>query len=197
MLVRSEMNRALDNSRQRICRVDKLSVICKNVMKYGNRLPLTEVNQYRSVRRMAIETRSSPSKNAISRLPKAQITIFHCINIAKDISFSEGENYEVKSIKLPCSSMTREIVLLKAFEANADAVIVLVCPEGSCRYIEGNIRAKKRVTRMKKLLDEIGIDGRRLNIFNIDYDDQSTINHIIEQTLADLANLGPNPANLS
>ncbi len=43
-----------------------------------------------------------------------------------------------RSIKLPCSSMTREVVLLKAFEAGADAVVVLVCPEGSCRYLEGN-----------------------------------------------------------
>jgi F420-non-reducing hydrogenase iron-sulfur subunit len=134
----------------------------------------------------------STTKNSSRR----QITVFHCFNATKDVSFTDGDNYEIKSVKLPCSSMTREIVLLKAFEAGADAVVLLVCPEGSCRYIEGNIRAKKRVTRMKKLLDEIGIDGRRLNIYNIDYGDQPGVDRIISQNVADLSILGPNPANL-
>lgn len=143
---------------------------------------------------MVIETRPVPSANAIDTLSKAQITIFHCFNAINNVSFLDGDSCKIKSIKLPCSSMTREVVLLKAFEAGADAVVVLVCPEGSCDYLEGNIRARKRVARMKKLLDEIGIDGRRLNIFNIHRADQSAVDHVIDQTLSDLASLGPNPA---
>ncbi len=144
---------------------------------------------------MVIETRPAPQVKVIEKLFKAQITIFHCFNVMNNITSPDGVGYEIKSIKLPCSSMTREIVLLKAFEAGADSVIVLVCPEGSCHYLEGNIRARKRVERTKKLLDEIGIDGRRLNIFNIPHNDQTNINRVIYQTLADLKALGPNPAN--
>ena len=95
---------------------------------------------------------------------------------------------------MPCSSLTREVVLLKAFEAGADAVVVLVCPEGACHYLEGNIRARKRVAKVKKLLDEIGLDGRRLNIYNISPGDRSAVESIIGQTVSDLVALGPSPA---
>lgn len=125
---------------------------------------------------------------------KPQITVFHCFNAFNNIAGSDSSDYNVHSIKIPCSSMTREVFLLRAFEAGADAVIVIVCLEGSCQYMEGNIRAGKRVARMKKLLDEIGLDSRRLNIFHVPHEDQSAVERIINQTVSDLAVLGPNPA---
>jgi coenzyme F420-reducing hydrogenase delta subunit len=95
---------------------------------------------------------------------------------------------------MACSSITREVFLLRAFEAGADAVAVIVCPLGACRYGEGNIRARKRVERMKKLLDEIGLDGRRLNIFNIAHGDEDAVKAIVKKIEIDLVELGPNPA---
>ncbi|MBC8392507.1 MAG: hydrogenase iron-sulfur subunit [Deltaproteobacteria bacterium] len=100
----------------------------------------------------------------------------------------------MKTVKLPCSSMVKDVFLLRAFEAGADAVIVMVCPEGACRYIEGNIRAKKRVGWIKKLLDEIGLDGERLSLFNIASGDEAAVAKVIQKTLKDLTDLGPNPA---
>jgi F420-non-reducing hydrogenase iron-sulfur subunit len=146
-------------------------------------------------------TGNTLTRSSISWLPaeskqsaRAKITVFHCTNALNDIKLSESEDYEVKSIKLPCSSMTSELFLLKAFEAGADAVLVLVCPEGSCRYLEGNVRAAKRVNRIKSMLDAIGLDGCRLNIYNIPHGDQSSVDKIMDKTLADLKELGPNPA---
>jgi len=147
---------------------------------------------------MVTEARTSVRYNSAVSLKKpavkAKITIMHCFNALADVNFPESPDYEIQSVKLPCSSMTREVVLLRAFEAGADSVLVIVCPEGSCRYLQGNLRTAKRVTRVKKLLDEIGLDGRRLNLFNIPHGDQLKANRIIEQTLADIAVLGPNPA---
>lgn len=121
------------------------------------------------------------------------ITVFHCFNAIDNI-VGQTDDYNVRSIRMPCSGMTREVVLLKAFEAGADAVVVLACPEGTCRYLEGNLRARKRVATVKKILDEIGLDGRRLNFYNIAPGDQATVERIIEQTAGDLATLGPSPA---
>ena len=124
------------------------------------------------------------------------VTIFHCINTFSELGalpLSE-DGFEMRSIKLPCSSMVKDIFLLQAFEAGADAVIVLTCPEGECRYVNGNIRARKRVERLKNLLDEIGLDGRRLSIFNVSSADETAAAEIIQKTLLELADLGPNPA---
>ena len=145
---------------------------------------------------MVIETRPRIADALAARVqpPKAQICLFHCFNALGDTSFLDGADYRIQDIKLPCSSMLREVVLLRAFEAGADTVVVLACPEGSCHYLQGNLRAAKRVARVKKILDEIGLDGRRLNIHSIPHGDQSAANRIIEQTVADLVKLGPNPA---
>lgn len=125
---------------------------------------------------------------------KPKITVFHCFNALGDPSILPSGDFEVKSVKMPCSGATREVFLLRAFEAGADAVVVLVCPEGQCHYLEGNIRAAKRVARMKKLVDEIGLDGRRLNIYYVTPGDKSAVERIINQTVSDLVGMGPNPA---
>ena len=146
---------------------------------------------------MGIDTKTvSPAKFTLSKNDgfKAKISIFHCFTALSDLSFLNNEDSEIQSIKMPCSSMTRDVFLLRAFEAGADSVIVFVCPEGTCRYLQGNLRAAKRVARVKKILDEIGLDGRRLNIFNIPHGDRNTVNRIVGQVVSDLGNLGPNPA---
>jgi|WetSurMetagenome_2_1015567.scaffolds.fasta_scaffold21096_4 F420-non-reducing hydrogenase iron-sulfur subunit len=136
----------------------------------------------------AITTQKKPEKT--------QITVFHCVNALNNLNLPEYEDCEIKSLKLPCSSLTREITLLKAFEAGADAVVVLTCPEGSCHYLQGNLRVAKRVARVKKLLDEIGLDGHRLNIFHIPQSDQQAVNFILDQIIYGLTKLGPSPARL-
>ena len=103
-------------------------------------------------------------------------------------------DFEMKIIKLPCSSMVKDVFLLRAFEAGSDGVLVLVCPEGQCRYVEGNLRARKRVEWVQNLLDEIGLNGRRLSICNISSDNKVGVSQIILKTLKDLDELGPNPA---
>ncbi|MBN1190048.1 MAG: hydrogenase iron-sulfur subunit [Dehalococcoidales bacterium] len=141
-------------------------------------------------------TRLSTATGVLDKSSCLKITLFHCFNVLDNPRFDDNSDVTINSIKLPCSSMTRETVLLKAFEAGADAVLVLVCPPGLCRHLDGNVRAAKRVERVKKLLDEIGIDGRRLNLFNIPVNDQASVDQIIEKTISDLAMLGPNPASV-
>ena len=128
-------------------------------------------------------------------IPK--ITLFHCINVffeAESLSVSDQKPYELKSVKLPCSGMIKDIFILKAFEAGADAVVVMVCPEEQCRHVQGSIRARKRVEWVQNLLDEIGLAGQRLSIVNISSKDETAVAQVIHSTLENLVELGPNPA---
>jgi coenzyme F420-reducing hydrogenase delta subunit len=128
---------------------------------------------------------------------KPKITLFHCINAfgdADELTLNDKNTCEIKTVKMPCSSMVKDVFLLRAFEAGADGVIVMVCPEGQCRYLEGNIRAKKRVAWVQHLLDEIGLDGRRLFLDNMASGDIATVNQTMENVLKNLAVIGPNPA---
>ncbi len=143
---------------------------------------------------MVIETVARPVRAHPRWIGVPAVTIFHCFNALESAEFLPQDGYEVKSVKLPCSSLNREVVLLRAFEAGADAVIVLACPEGACRYVQGNLRAAKRVARVKQILDQIGLDGRRLNFYTIPHHDKAAVTAIVDRTLTALTELGPNPA---
>ncbi|MBW2604052.1 MAG: hydrogenase iron-sulfur subunit [Deltaproteobacteria bacterium] len=128
---------------------------------------------------------------------KPKITLFHCINAfgdAAELALTHKDSCEIQTVKMPRSSMVKDVFLLRAFEAGADGVVVLVCPEGQCRYVEGNIRAKKRVAWVRNLLDEIGLDGGRLSLGNMTAGDNAAADQTINDVLKKLAELGPNPA---
>lgn len=126
--------------------------------------------------------------------PPPKITVFHCANSYSETQTPALEGFrrcELKFIRMACSSMVKDVFLLRAFEAGADAVVVLVCPEGACRYVEGNFRAKKRVKWVSALMDEIGMDGRRLALFNLGAG--GGIDGVLDQTLDVLRRIGPTP----
>jgi F420-non-reducing hydrogenase iron-sulfur subunit len=127
---------------------------------------------------------------------KPALTLFHCINSVKqdvDLEATDG-TFSVKTVKLPCTGMVKDVYLLRALEAGADGVVVLACPEGECRYIEGNLRAKKRVEWVRQLLDEIGLGSRRIMIFNVSPEDNESLNAALNRAAEDIRELGPNPA---
>ncbi len=128
---------------------------------------------------------------------KAKLTLFHCINSFSEssvLALGDKNRFEIDLVKMACSSMVKDVYLLRAFEAGADAVIAFVCPETQCRHIEGSIRARKRVNRAKKILDEIGLDGKRLTLAYIRPGDAALAEKCIENVLADLQRIGHNPA---
>ncbi len=64
-----------------------------------------------------------------------------------------GSNLRV--LKVPCSGRVDEVVMLRAVEDGARGVLVLGCPEDSCRFLQGNLRAKKRSSRTASALQDI------------------------------------------
>ena len=74
---------------------------------------------------------------------------------------------ELKTIALPCSGKIDILYLTKAFETGADGVAVLTCLQGECRYLEGNLRARKRVESIDALLDEIGLGKGRTVVIQL------------------------------
>ncbi len=75
---------------------------------------------------------------------------------------------EIKVITLPCSGKLDILYLIKAFETGADGVAVMICKEGECRYLEGNMRARKRAQAVEELLKETGLGEGRVAVFQMD-----------------------------
>jgi coenzyme F420-reducing hydrogenase delta subunit len=97
----------------------------------------------------------------------------------------------VRIIKVPCTGKVDAIHLMKAFEDGADAVFVAGCLEGECHYLEGNLRAKKRVAYVKRLLAEVGIELERVEMFNLSSAMGGRFAEIVEEMTEKARQLGP------
>jgi len=101
---------------------------------------------------------------------KADIHVYYCRNAAHGNDMPPAiSRLEIRSdIKLEPVSCTGKVdprYLLKAFEAGASAVAVLACPSGHCKMMQGNLRASSRVSAVRQLMAEAGVDPDSLQIF--------------------------------
>lgn len=97
----------------------------------------------------------------------------------------------VHIIRLPCTGRLDSLYLLKAFEVGADGVMVAGCLEGSCHFITGNLRAKKRVLAVKNLLERLGIEKERLEFFNLSSAQGERFAQIAREMTERIRALGP------
>ena len=93
----------------------------------------------------------------------------YCSYAAADLAGSMRLSYppNLKIIRVPCTGRFDIIHALKAFESGADGVFVFGCLEGNCHFEVGNLRARKRVEYLRRLLDESGIGGERTGMYNM------------------------------
>ena len=99
----------------------------------------------------------------------------------------------IKVIKVPCTGRVDVLTLLKAFESGVDGVYVAGCMEGECHYLKGNLRARKRVNYAKTLLQEVGIEPERLEMYNLSAAQGQRFAAIANEMADRIRALGPSP----
>ncbi len=99
----------------------------------------------------------------------------------------------IKIISVPCTGRVDVIHLLKAIEDGVDGVYVAGCLEGDCHYINGNLKAKKRVRRVKEILKELGVEPERVEMYNLSAAQGPRFAEIAREMTEKIINLGPSP----
>lgn len=120
---------------------------------------------------------------------------YYCAYSAADLAGSMRLQYpaNVRVIEVPCSGKVTPNMLLEAFLDGADGVYVAGCMEGDCHFLKGNFRAKKRVAYARQLLDELGVGGERLEMFNLSGSMGPRFAEIAREMTERIAALGPSP----
>ena len=116
-----------------------------------------------------------------------------CAFAAADLAGSMRVQYppNVRIILLPCTGKVDAIHLMKSFEDGADGVFVAGCMEGECHFMEGNFRAKKRVAYVKRLLDEVGVNPDRIEMYNLSSAMGGRFAEIVEEMTDRIKKMGP------
>ena len=99
----------------------------------------------------------------------------------------------VKIVKVPCTGRVDNLLILKAFVSGVDGVYLAGCLEGECHFLKGNLRAKKRVQYVKGLLDEVGLGGARLEMFNMSSAQATRFAEVAREMTERVRALGPSP----
>jgi F420-non-reducing hydrogenase iron-sulfur subunit len=100
----------------------------------------------------------------------------------------------VKVVKVPCTGRVDILLVLRAFESGVDGVYLAGCLEGECHFLRGNLRARRRVEYVKGLLEEVGIGGGRLEMFNMSASQGQRFAEFAREMTEQVRSLGPSPA---
>jgi F420-non-reducing hydrogenase iron-sulfur subunit len=145
---------------------------------------------------MTQTTSTNPTSDAVPWQP--EILAFccnFCAYAAADLAGSRRMQYpaNVRVIHVPCTGKIEMEHILEAFEKGVDGVLVAGCLEGGCHFLEGNLRAKRRIGHIRAMLDEIGVGAERLRMANLSAAMAPTFVKLVNEIVETASKLGPNP----
>jgi F420-non-reducing hydrogenase iron-sulfur subunit len=97
----------------------------------------------------------------------------------------------VREVRVMCSGQVSPEMVLEAFEAGADGVLVLGCEPGDCHYKEGNIHAAKRYFLLRYVLESTSIQAKRLRLDWVSAGHGEQYAQVVDEMVKAVRFLGP------
>ncbi len=118
-----------------------------------------------------------------------------CSYAGADLAGTSRMKYpaNLKSIRVMCSGRVDPSFVLEALRKGVDGVLIAGCHPGDCHYQSGNYKTNRRVKLLKKLLEELGIDPRRVRFEYVSASEGQKFASIVTEFVAEIKKLGPNP----
>lgn len=135
---------------------------------------------------------------AASRNGKPQVMVLSCALGAYALpefreEFMKNKPANMGVVRFPCISKIDTTHILKAFQLGVDSVIVAGCAadeNDDCPFQKTMYWAGQRVSRVKSLLQEAGLDGERVVLCSFTPEQVATFKESIGETMTQLEELG-------
>ncbi|NLT37837.1 MAG: hydrogenase iron-sulfur subunit [Methanomassiliicoccus sp.] len=123
----------------------------------------------------------------------SNITCFCCQNAWTALQPNGDEELPegVSVVEIPCSGRIDEVMMLRALRTGSQIVMVIACLEGNCKNRTGNYHARRRVDEARSLLSQLGLDPRRIVMFNLASNQNSYWLEAVKETKELAQALGP------
>jgi len=102
----------------------------------------------------------------------------------------EKTESEYKMLVSMCSGRISPELILGAFRKGAWGVLITACPADKCEH-DGNYKTYGRITLLKTILQQIGIDSNRLKLEWIDKGEAAKLRGAIDSFMDEVRRLGP------
>jgi F420-non-reducing hydrogenase iron-sulfur subunit len=98
----------------------------------------------------------------------------------------------IRIIRVMCSGRIDPAFILEAFKDGADGVLIGGCHLPSdCHYISGNFKAVRRISLLKKVLGEFGIEPERVRLEWISASEGDKFAAVVRDMTEQIKKLGP------
>ena len=89
-----------------------------------------------------------------------------CSYAGSDLAGSMRLKYSanIRTIRVMCSGRISPHFIIKAFQDGADGVLVTGCHIGDCHYINANHWTEKRIEKIHKKMEKLGLRPERLQL---------------------------------
>jgi F420-non-reducing hydrogenase iron-sulfur subunit len=116
-----------------------------------------------------------------------------CSYRAADLAGTARLHYapNMRPIRVMCSGRVEPDMVLKALREGADGVLIAGCHPGECHYIEGNLKALRRYTLLKRMLSQFGIEEARVQLVWASASEGNLLAEAVSRMTENLRALGP------
>jgi F420-non-reducing hydrogenase iron-sulfur subunit len=116
-----------------------------------------------------------------------------CTYTAADLAGTARLKYppNIRMVRLMCTGMIDPKHIIKAFLEGADGIIVGGCHPGDCHYINGNIKAQKRISGVGTILQQFGFEAKRLKLKWIGASEGPEFQENMSEFVNEIIALGP------
>ncbi|MDR7523674.1 MAG: hydrogenase iron-sulfur subunit [Armatimonadota bacterium] len=116
-----------------------------------------------------------------------------CTYTAADLAGTSRIKYppHVRVIRVMCTGRVDPQFVVEAFAQGADGVLIGGCHPGDCHYTEGNYKALRRVTLLRRMLRQLGIEDGRLRLEWISASEGEKVARVIGEMVQAVRALGP------
>ncbi|HEX58667.1 MAG TPA: hydrogenase iron-sulfur subunit, partial [Methanomicrobia archaeon] len=97
----------------------------------------------------------------------------------------------VRIIRVMCTGRVSEGLIMRAFESGFEGVLVAGCHLGECHYINGNEKAIRRVEKLQRLLELLGLGDGRLRFEEISASEGGKFAEVVRRFVDDLKGIPP------
>jgi len=116
-----------------------------------------------------------------------------CSYRAADLAGTSRTKYapNMRAIRVMCSGRVDPTFVLKALREGADGVMIAGCHPGECHYVEGNIKALRRYTLLKRMLMQWGIEPERVQLVWASASEGNLLAKAVDRMTEEVRALGP------
>ena len=99
----------------------------------------------------------------------------------------------LRIIRVMCSGRFDPTFVLEGLRQGADAVLLCGCHLGDCHYVEGNYKTVRKIPIIKKLVEQMGLNPKRVRFEFISASEGSELTELVKEYVEEIKKIGPSP----